>query len=147
MQSVSFCHRLSKKLNFIKIWQLKVGQNKDLVCYRKKLSLRKCAWGPRQLVLKPGFKLKGGLWVCRKSQKISTASDQYFLSYVKKNYKGGGSNSGKNDLFSWICFFFAMKLPLLRKTRPPHSRRCHRHEGGYRSVYRSIYYTFYHTLN
>ena len=28
--------------------------------------------------------LKGGLWVCRKSQKISTASDQYFLSYVKK---------------------------------------------------------------
>ena len=25
-----------------------------------------------------------GLWVCRKSQKISTASDQYFLSYVKK---------------------------------------------------------------
>ena len=29
----------------------------------------------------------GGLWVCRKSQKISTASDQYFLSYVKKNYR------------------------------------------------------------
>ena len=28
--------------------------------------------------------LKGGLWVFRKSQKISTASDQYFLSYVKK---------------------------------------------------------------
>ena len=32
--------------------------------------------------------LKGGLWVCRKSQKISTASDQYFLSYVKK-LRGG----------------------------------------------------------
>jgi len=32
----------------------------------------------------------GGLWVCRKSQKISTALDQYFLSYVKKNYRGGG---------------------------------------------------------
>ena len=26
--------------------------------------------------------LKEGLWVCRKSQKIATASDQYFLSYV-----------------------------------------------------------------
>ena len=34
--------------------------------------------------------LQGGLWVFRKSQKISTASDQYFLSYVKKNTGGGG---------------------------------------------------------
>ena len=33
--------------------------------------------------------LKGGLWVCKTSQKISTASDQYFQSYVKKNYRGG----------------------------------------------------------
>ena len=32
--------------------------------------------------------LKGGFWVCRKSQKISTASDQYFLSYVKKTTGG-----------------------------------------------------------
>ena len=32
---------------------------------------------------------KGGLWVFRKSQKISTASDQYFLSYVKKTTGGG----------------------------------------------------------
>ena len=30
------------------------------------------------------------LWVCRKSQKISTASDQRFLSYVKKTTKGWG---------------------------------------------------------
>ena len=52
LQSVSLCHRLTKKLNFIKIWQLKVGL---------------------------------------KSQKISTASDQYFLSYVKKT-TGGVSN-------------------------------------------------------
>ena len=36
VKSVSLCHRLSKKLNFIQIWQVKVGQNKDLVCYRKK---------------------------------------------------------------------------------------------------------------
>jgi len=35
--------------------------------------------------------LKGGLWVRRKSQKISTASDQYFLSYVKKDYRGGSN--------------------------------------------------------
>jgi len=35
--------------------------------------------------------LKGGLWVCRKILKISTASDRYFLSYVKKT-TGGGSN-------------------------------------------------------
>ena len=30
-----------------------------------------------------------GLWVFWKSHKISTASDQYFLSYVKKT-RGGG---------------------------------------------------------
>jgi len=48
-----------KKLNFIKIWQVEVGQNKDLVCYRKKQSFTQCAWWLRQLVLKPGFKPKG----------------------------------------------------------------------------------------
>ena len=36
----------------------------------------------------PGLGLQGGLYVFRKSQKISTASDQYFLSYVKK-LRGG----------------------------------------------------------
>ena len=35
VQFVSLCQRLSKKLNFIKIWQVEVGQNKDLVCFRK----------------------------------------------------------------------------------------------------------------
>ena len=68
---------------------MKVGQNKDLVCYRQKKSFRQCALGLRQLVLKPGLCLKGGLWVCKKSQKISTASDQYFLSYIKKTTGGG----------------------------------------------------------
>ena len=88
VQSVSLCHRLSKKLNFIKIWQVKVGQNKDLVCYRQNQSFRQCAWELRQLVLKPGFRPKKralGMW--EKSEK--SASDQYFLSYVKKNYRGG----------------------------------------------------------
>jgi len=38
--------------------------------------------------------LKGGLWVFRKSHKVTTASDQYFLSYVKKlNGRGGSINS------------------------------------------------------
>ena len=58
-QFVSLCQRLLKKQNFIKIWQVEVGQNKDLVCYRKKQSFRQCAWGLRQLVLKPGFMPKG----------------------------------------------------------------------------------------
>ena len=66
-----------------------MGQNKDLGCYRKKQSSRQCAWRLRQLVLKPGFRPKGRAWVCRKSQKILTASDQYFLSFVKKITGGG----------------------------------------------------------
>ena len=32
----------------------------------------------------PVLDLKGGLWLFRKDQRSSTASDQYFLSYVKK---------------------------------------------------------------
>ena len=63
LQSVSLCHRLSKKLNFIKIWQLKVGQNKDLVCYRKKYRFRQCAWELMQLYKSPVLDLKGGHWV------------------------------------------------------------------------------------
>ena len=78
VQSVSFCHRLSKKLNFIKIWQLKVGQNKDLVCYRKRQSFRQCAWGLRQLVLKPGFRPKGRALGCR-AMLCSSSSYSFFL--------------------------------------------------------------------
>ena len=59
VQFVSLCQRLSKKLNFIKIWHVEVGQNNDLVCNRKKQSFRQCAWGLRQLVLKPGFRSTG----------------------------------------------------------------------------------------
>ena len=43
LQFVFLCQRFSKKLNFIKIWQVKVGQNKDLVCFRQKQSFRQCA--------------------------------------------------------------------------------------------------------
>ena len=37
------------------------------------------------------YKNPGGLWVFRKSQKISTASDEDFLNYVKKDTAGGKS--------------------------------------------------------
>ena len=36
VEFVFLCQRLSKKINFIKIRQVEVGQNKDLVCYKKK---------------------------------------------------------------------------------------------------------------
>ena len=104
VQSVSLCHRLSKKLNFIKIWQVKVDQNKGLVCYRKKQSFRQCACGLRQLVLNPVLGLKRGLWVCRKSQKISTASDQYFLSYVKNTTGEGQFDPAPSRNRVKLCF-------------------------------------------
>ena len=50
-----------------------------------------CLRTPAVSIKSPVLGLKWGLWVFRKSQKISTASDQYFLSYVKK-LQGGGSN-------------------------------------------------------
>ena len=58
VQFVSFCQRLSKKLNFIKIWQVKVGQNKDLVCYRKKQSFRQWTEDPNEEELKAQNKIK-----------------------------------------------------------------------------------------
>ena len=89
VQFVSLCQRLSKKLNFIKIWQVKLGQNKDLVCYRKKQSFRQCAWGLRQLVLKPSFRPKGralGMW--EKSENFNSLRPVLF-ELCKKNYRGG----------------------------------------------------------
>ena len=47
----------------------------------------------------PVFDLPGGLWICRKSQKMSTASDQYFLSYVKKKLQGGQIDLSFNKVF------------------------------------------------
>ena len=43
-----------------------------------------------QSSIRARFCLRGGLWVCTTIQKISTASDQYFLSYVKKTTAGIG---------------------------------------------------------
>ena len=37
----------------------------------------------------PVLDLMGGLWIFRKSQKISISSDQYCLSYVNKTTGGG----------------------------------------------------------
>ena len=89
VQSVSLYHRHSKKLNFIKIWQVKVGQNKDLVCYRQKQSFRQCAWGLRQLVLKPGFMPKGwALGMKEKSENFNSLRPILF-ELCKNNYRGG----------------------------------------------------------
>ena len=89
VQSVSLCHRLSKTLNFIKIWQVKVGQNKDLVCYRQKQSFRQFVWGLRQLVLKPGFRLKGrALSMLEKSENFNSLRPILF-ELCKKNYRVG----------------------------------------------------------
>ena len=91
VQSVFLCHWLSKKLNFIKIWQLKVGQNKDLVCYRKKQSFRQCAWGLRQLVLKPGFRPKRrALGILEKSENFNSLRPILF-ELCKQNYRGGSN--------------------------------------------------------
>ena len=89
LQFVSLCLRLSKKLNFFKIWQVEVGQNKDLVSYRKKQSFRQCAWGLRQLVLKPGFRPKGrALGMQEKSENFNSLRPILF-ELCKKNTRGG----------------------------------------------------------
>ena len=91
VQSISLCHRRSKKLMFIKIWQLKVSQNKDYVCYRKKQSFRQCAWGLRQLVLKPGFRPKGrALGIYEKSENFNSLRPILF-ELCKKNYRRGSN--------------------------------------------------------
>ena len=84
VQSVSLCHRLSKKLQVIKIWQLKVGQNRDLVCYRKSSHSGSVPEDSASQYKSPVLCRDRGLSVFRKSQKISTASDQYLLSKCKK---------------------------------------------------------------
>ena len=42
----------------------------------------------------PVLGLKGGLWIFRKSPKILTVSDQYFLSYVRKTTRVGSHPAG-----------------------------------------------------
>ena len=64
-----------------------MGQNKDLVCYRKKSYSGSVPEDSGSQYKSPVLGLKRGLWVLRNSQKIS---DQYYLSYVKKLH--GGSN-------------------------------------------------------
>ena len=102
VQSIFLCHRLSKKLNFFKIWQLKVGQNKDLVCYRKKQSFRQCAWGLRQLELKPGFRPKGrALGISEKSENFNSLRP-ILLKLCKKKYRGRSNPAGIGLKEQWI---------------------------------------------
>ena len=59
-----------------------MGQNKDLVCYRKKQSFR-------QLVLKLGFRPKGrALGMQEKSENFNSLRPILF-ELCKKNYRGG----------------------------------------------------------
>ena len=46
----------------------------------------------------------GGLWVFRKSQKISTASDEDFLNYVKKDTAGGKSPPPRGNRVEKLLF-------------------------------------------
>jgi len=68
---------------------VEVGQNKDLVCYRKKQSFRQCACELGQLVLKPGFRLKErALGNEEKSENFNSLRPILF-KLCKKNYRGG----------------------------------------------------------
>ena len=111
VQFVFLCQRLSKKLNFIKIWQVKVGQNKDLVCYRKKQTFRQCAWGLRQSVLKPGFRPKGeGFGYVGKVSKFQQPQTNT-LSYVKID-PPPSAGIGLN-LVNWFTFKWFMHFDML----------------------------------
>ena len=90
VQPVFLCHRLSKKLKITKIWKLKVVKTKIWFVTGKSGDSGCVPEDSGSSYKRPGLDLKGGLLVFRKSQKISTASDQYVLSYVKNNYRGGG---------------------------------------------------------
>ena len=81
-----------------------MGQNKDLFCYRKNKSFRQCAWGPRQLVLKPGFRPKGrALGILEKSEKFNSLRPILF-ELCKKNY-----------LNRWYSIFLLDKTSKLRQ--------------------------------
>ena len=97
-----------QKVKFIKTWQLQVGQNKDLVCDRKKQSFRQCAWGLRQLVLKPGFRPKGGIGYVGKVSKFQQPQTNT-LSYVKIDpppSAGIGLNLVNWFTFKWFYAFW-----------------------------------------
>ena len=56
----------------------------------------------RTHAVSPVLGLKRGLWVFRKSQKILTASDQYYLSYVKKTTGIGLRLKSSSYLFLYL---------------------------------------------
>jgi len=65
---------------------VEVGQNKDLVCYRKKSHSGSVPAGLRQLVLKPSFKPKGrALGMYEKSENFNSLRPILF-ELCKKNY-------------------------------------------------------------
>ena len=52
---IGLCYRLSKKLKIIKIWQLKVCKNKNLVCYMKSSHSGMGPWGLKEVTIKARF--------------------------------------------------------------------------------------------
>ena len=78
---------LSKKLKIIKIWQLKVGQNNDLVCYRKNWSFRQCALGLRQNKSSVLYPKGGAKGILEESDNFNSLRPILFELY-KKKYRG-----------------------------------------------------------
>ena len=85
VQSVSLCHRLSKKLKFYQNLTSESGSKQRFSLIQEKAVIQAVCLRTQAVSIKARF------LAYRKSQKISTAADQYFLSYVKKT-TGGGSN-------------------------------------------------------
>ena len=125
-----------------------MGQNKDLVCYRKKQSFRQCAWGLRQLVLKPGFRPKGrALGMLEKSENFNSLRPILY-ELCKKNYRGGGQIFAKeferkfgNLTIHWIYqlleFFFKFFIEFIN----PLSLSIHWIYQSIRFIYHWVYYS------
>ena len=109
VQFVSLCHRNSKKLNFIKTLQVKVGQNKDLGKSSHSGSL-----------LKPGFRPKGrALGMQEKSENFNSLRPILF-ELCKKKLQGGQTdpNPSRNRVNPISGFRMNERPPTLTVPHP-----------------------------
>ena len=81
----------SKKLKIMKIWQLKVDQNKDLVCYKKSSHSDIVPENSESFYKSPVLNPKEGLWVYRKTENVNSLRPTLF-ELCKKNCRWGGTN-------------------------------------------------------
>ena len=87
VQSVSLCHRLSKKAKFYQNLTTESGSKKRFSLLQEKSSVPK----NRQLVLKPGFRSKGrALGMQEKSENFNSLRPILFELCKKKITTGGG---------------------------------------------------------